>query len=227
MQSNARKLAPYALLVGVIPLVAVHLALAISMTQGLIETCNPYLQGCTSISRAGRYELANHLFQAFMLPYATLLAGYWLLCTAWLRRLGGDSRVLVWIPVLGIVAAVFLVLYATFLGSDGDFYRLMRRYGVIVYFAFNFLAQLLMAARLHTLATRAALPFPRWVVQVKVALCVGMLALGLTNVFGAMVLVDNYAFENIIEWNAALLMTTYYFMTWWAWRRDGFSLRLG
>ncbi len=159
-----------------------------------------------------------------MLPYATLLAGYWLLCTAWLHRLGGESRALVWIPVLGVVSALFLVLYATFLGSDGDFYRLMRRYGVIVYFAFNFLAQLLMAARLHGLA---ALPFPRWVVQAKVALCAGMLVLGLVNVVGGVVLADNDAFENVIEWNAALLMTAYYFMTWWAWRKDGFSLRFG
>lgn len=221
---HAWRLAPLALLAGAVPPVAVHLALFVSISDASVESCNPYLHGCTSISAAGRHGLANHLFQAFMLPYATVLACYWLACAAWLKRLGDSGAALRWMPWLGLVSALFLVLYATFLGSEGDFYRLMRRYGVTVYFAFNFLAQLLLAGRLRALSRLGVQPYPAWVGHAKLGLCLAMLALGLANVAGSLAFADNDAFENVIEWNTALLMTAYYFLTWHAWRRGGFSV---
>lgn len=220
-------LLPFALLAGVVPVVAVHGAWAISLHQGFVEHCVPYLTGCTSISRAARHGSANFLFQAVMLPYTALLAGYWLLVTAWLRALGDTaSRSVVWIPRVAIVSALFLVLYATFLGSDGGFYQLMRRYGVTVYFSFNFLAQLFFTRRLIVLRREGRLPVPSWAVTTKLALCAAVLALGVANVVGAAVLEDNDAFENVIEWNASLLMTAFYFVTAWIWRGHRFDAAL-
>lgn len=217
-------LAPLALAAGIIPLLAAHGALLLSVNLGYIDGCNPYIDGCTSISRAGRYGLANHLFKAVMLPYAALLAAYWFACAQWLRTLAERPGAAVrWIPWLGLVSALFLVLYAAFLGTDGDFYRLMRRYGVFVHFGFNFIAQLLLTGRLAALAGHGALPFPRWIVKAKVALCALTLAFGLANVAGGAVLADAYAFQNAMEWSAALLIATFYLATWLAWRSDGFA----
>lgn len=214
MSAGKSWLAPLALLAGGIPLVAVHLALHISISHGYVEPCIPYWDGCTSISRAGRHGLANLAFQGLMLPYAAVLATFWIACAGWLRRQGGDSLTVRLLPWLGVVAAIFLVLYTVFLGTDGDVYRLLRRYGVIFYFAANFMAQLLLAARLVRVRYRH-----KGVVATKVALCAIMLVLGLANVAGGALLEDNDTFENIIEWNVALAMTAYFFVIWYAWRR--------
>lgn len=217
-------LAPLALLAGVIPLVVVHAAWLISIHQGYIESCNPYLSGCTSISRAARHGSANLLFQGFMLPYSVLLAAYWVAAARWLDLNEPRTRSAAWIPPLALTAAVFLGLYTTFLGSEGHFYQLMRRYGVTVYFAFGFLAQLLFAGRLLSLARGGLSSVPRWVARAKITLCSVVLTLGLLNVAGAAMLDDNDALENAIEWHASLLTTVFYLLTWTIWRRDRFQL---
>lgn len=222
---NRWSLAPLAFLAGLVPFVAAHLVLFVSISRGYVEPCNPYLDGCMSISRAARYGLSNHLFQAIMLPYATLLAMYWLACRRWLLESGDTpGPALRWMPWLGIVSASFLVLYATYLGSEGDFYRLMRRYGVTVYFSFNYLAQILLTKRMFALREAGLLMVPGWIPGTKLALCVIVLALGLANVAGSVLLEDNYTFENVIEWHAALAMTLFYFFTWAAWRRTDYRL---
>lgn len=208
-----------ALLAGGLPLVAVHLALHISISHGFVEPCVPYLDGCTSISRAGRHGLANVVFQALMLPYALVLALFWTACSGWLRRLGDTSATARLLPWLGAVSALFLVLYVVFLGTDGEVYRLLRRYGVIFYFAANFMAQLLFAARLVAIRRHDPTILPRGAAATTVTLSMTLLVLGLANVAGSVVLEDNDAFENVIEWNAALLMTTYFFVIWYVWRR--------
>lgn len=222
---NRWPLAPLALLTALVPVIAVHGAWLVSLANAYIPQCNPYVEGCTSISAAGRHGLANYLFKAFMLPYATLLGLFWLACHRWLRELGDPTGpALRWMPWLGVIAAVFLVLYATFLGSEGDFYRLLRRYGVIVFFAFNFLAQILLTKRLYALERSHMPALPRWVPRAKLALCSLTLLLGLANVAGGALLVDNDAFENVIEWNVALVMTLFFLVTWVAWRRTDYRL---
>src|SRR5680860_469154 len=70
------------------PILIVHAVYAISVIEGHVLLCNPYWDGCTSISRAGRYGWANHLFQGALLPYTALLGLYWWLNQRWLLALG-------------------------------------------------------------------------------------------------------------------------------------------
>ena len=79
---------PLPLMAGVLPLLATLIAYTLSVRLGLIEACNPFIDGCISISRAARHALPNHLFRALLLPAAVLQALCWLLCAAWLRTLG-------------------------------------------------------------------------------------------------------------------------------------------
>lgn len=83
---------PVPLLVATIPFVAAHLAYAISIDAGHVPACVPYVEGCTSISRAARHGLGNHLFRLLMLPSALLLALHWLGARAWLGERHGDPR---------------------------------------------------------------------------------------------------------------------------------------
>ena len=63
-----------ALAIGLLPIAIVHLCYAISVNAGHVPLCLPYLEGCTSISRAARHGMANHVFKAAMLPIAGLMS---------------------------------------------------------------------------------------------------------------------------------------------------------
>jgi hypothetical protein len=214
---------PLAFIAGALPFLATLIAYALSVRLALIEPCNPFLDGCTSISRAARHALPNHLFRALLLPAAVLQGLSWLLCTAWLRELGAaPTRKLRALPWLGLAAALFLVLYGTFLGTEGTAYRWMRRYGVVVYFGATCIAMLIASGAAHAVATHA-----RGVGRTLPALCIALPLLGLVNSlapwFGLHAdTID--ALQNSTEWWAGLVFTLFFCALAWMWRADGFEI---
>lgn len=209
---------PLPLAAAAMPLIATGIAFALSVQAGHVEACNPFLDGCTSISRAARHGDGNHVFRALMLPCATLQIVFWLLCRRWLRLEGRPAgAVLAW---LGAIAGTFLILYATFLGTEGDVYRLLRRYGITFYFGCTYLALL---AALGALARpprdRAHAPL--------LIVALGMLALGLATV-AVRAVVDEEdlkdRIENVLEWHLGLWLTAMFAVFAWRWRQVGVTI---
>jgi hypothetical protein len=83
---------PLALVAGLLPAVASLAALALATRAELVPSCNPFIDGCVSISRAARHDLPNHVFRALMLPAATLQALTWLVQAQALRVQGARRR---------------------------------------------------------------------------------------------------------------------------------------
>ncbi len=225
MRHPAFPLWPLPLSIALLFLGAVHLAWWLSLHYGYIPPCNPYWDGCTSISRAARHGISNHLFRLVVLPTALLHLLNWWLAARWLRDPGRprDVEALALLG-LGAVSAAALALYATFLGTQGEAYELLRRYGVTLYFGCGYLAQLLflrLALRRKRL-TRALGLWMQWI-------CVLMLMLGVFNTV-ATELIDDPAFhdrlENALEWQLGLLLVTWFAMQALAWRRVGLAMRL-
>ncbi len=212
-----------ALWTGLLPFIVINLAYLGSAFDGHISACFPYLEGCTSISSAGRYGPSYYFFKAGMIPAAALLAGFWILCRRWLIELGGDSAIVRWITVLGVLAAVFLVLYTVFLGHKGDFYNLMRRFGVNLYFGFSGLAQIMLLARLQKLRSKGETQIPNRLLRLMLLLLIGLLIIGLASIPISNFIVDKHQPRNIVEWNFALLMIAYYVLAWRAWCATGFN----
>jgi hypothetical protein len=212
---------PLPLLCAALPFVAAHLAWWLSLADGLIPACNPYLDGCVSISRAARHGLGNHLFRMAMLPAATLQVLCWIAAAGWLRgRLGVASHALPW---LGLVAGAFLALYATFLGTEGDAYRLLRSYGVKLYFGASFLA-LLLLLRAMARAGRPAGHRP------LLGIALGMLAIGLASVAREYAVLDDAANDtwgNVLEWHLGLWLTAMFAVLAWRWWRERVRIGLG
>ncbi|MEM9381648.1 MAG: hypothetical protein AAGB93_16960 [Planctomycetota bacterium] len=210
----------------VLPTLATFGAHAISEHFGTIEPGTPILDGSASISRSARHEPAIHVFRALLLPSAALMAVTWWLVHAWLRTLGTSRVARRTVLVLGFAGALFLVLYATYLGTDGAFYRLLRRYGVYVFFGGTGLAQLalvvtLRRSRAALLADRSALRRIR-VMTGTVAL---MLALGPLQI-ALDALLDGDVGANVLEWWFALLLMTHFGALADLWRIQGTEVRL-
>ena len=184
-----------------------------------VPTCVPHLTGCTSVSAAGRHGAGFFIFKAAMLPAAAFWIVYWVLCGHWLRSTGETStRWRTATVATGVVGALFFVLYTTFLGSEGDLYRAMRRYGTIVFFGCTFLAELFLAYR-----AQAALGETR-LVRIKVILCLAVLVEGLTLGGLQNFVEDDDWIENLTEWHVASAIAFYPFLTWLIWRRSGWTI---
>jgi hypothetical protein len=213
------------LIAGLLPAVAAVSAFQISVAHGVFPGCNPFIDGCVSISKAGRYGVGNHVFRLLMVPAAALQGITWLLCTAWLLRLGARGPSLRWLPWLGVAAGTFLVVYGTFIGTEGKVYQLLRRHGVMVYFGCTYLCMLMVAGHLRRLAAAGILRF-RFRVDVALLALLGLnLLMGLGNAFFAPLLLDEEGrdrMEDVVEWWAGTSFTLFFCVLAWLWNRTAF-----
>lgn len=194
------------------------IAWPLSLAGGYIPDCNPFLDGCASISRAARHGDANPIFKALMLPCAALQAWHWTLAARWVTQAGGEAR---GIRPIGLVAGVALAVYAATLGTEGWAYGWMRRYGITFYFAGSFLAMLLFLRQVRDSG--------RWrgFYAGMMALCWAMLALGLASaVLPAFRLpreqVDQM--QNVMEWQLGALFTAWFLLHAALWARSRFPI---
>lgn len=225
--------AAIAVLAGVLPVLAVAAAYLMNLYAGSELdrrfVCFPFTGGCVSISRAVRSGPGLHLFRAIILPTAALMFLAWVYVRAWLlgQRLCGARRA-AWVFGLGAVGALFLVVYATWLGTEGAWYNWLRRYGVIFYFAGTAFAQLLLLWILwpqrravaggrsqRAIAWLAALVGAQWML--------GVFSSVKRLVFDDPGLVDRV--ENIIEWWYAVPMVLAFVVIAGLFRRCGFHVR--
>lgn len=201
------------LAVAVIPFIVTHVAWWLSLAAGTIVACNPYLEGCTSISRAARYGVSNTLFQIVMVPMAAVHAAMWFAARRWLCAQHPLARRGASLVPLGLIAASALAVYALALGTEGDLYRWMRRFGIIFYFAGTYLAQLVF---LHCLGQLSAPPTIAQRGMSAIAWVLLLMGLASTVISNA---VPDEVFknqmENILEWHLGLLMTVWFVLMAW------------
>lgn len=200
-----------------IPLLAVIGGYLIATHQQVAEACIPLWEGCTSISRGVRNGDALFWFRGFMMPLSALLVFYWVLQCRWLETFTGRRHRA--ILILGGISALSLVLYANFLGSQGDFYRFMRRFGVTFYFAFAALAQLLSLHALNRSQVQVPAGAQGWLRGlwglVIAQWCIGLASLAITIVEPR----NQFQLANIVEWNFALAMVCFYGVSGELWHR--------
>ncbi len=215
------------LITGFAPMFAIHASYLIAIRYGVLPACIPYIEGCTSISATGRYPPSSFLFKSVMMPEAILMAAYWLFSVAWLRALsraaGRGDKVGTSIAVFGIAGAVFLIVYVTFLGTQGPVYDFMRRFGVYLYFLFTVVAQLILVAKVMSVSSSLRIPAVIAITKIQLAVTLIPFALGLLNLVLKAVLEDAVATERIIEWIFALLMHSYFLLSYFSWRATGYD----
>jgi len=213
---------------GLLPAAAAVIAFNVAAAQGQFPSCNPLFEGCVSVSHAARHDLPNIIFRALLLPGATLQAIVWLLSGPWLRCLGAPhDRLLKLLPWFGVTASFFLVLYGTFLGTEGPGYQWMRRYGVVIYFGFTCIAMLIVGGVVQRLT--AATGTLRYAGAVLYALVAALPLLGLVNSTSSLYLHTEAAQDalgNITEWWGALVFTAFFVVLAWLWRRTHFTAAL-
>jgi hypothetical protein len=196
------------------PLIGINVAYWIGADNGVLPSCFPYLDGCTSISSTGRYPPGDRVFRAVMLPQAAILAMTWYFAALWLKSLKPGTKAGTAVLVSGVTGALALILYVSYLASNDPFYEVMRRYGIYFYFVGTALAQLVLSLALDRS------PIQRAMVWVTVT----PFALGLVNLIQKALLGSLNSNENRIEWIASLLMQAWFVLLWMSWRKSRFDI---
>lgn len=194
---------------GALPVIAAGLAWQINISHGL-TSCLPFWDGCVSVSRGIRSGPGLAWFKILALPSSILMAASWWLQYAHFKpvllRVPARHRLITW---MGIAGACFFLVYALFLGAEGEIYRWMRRYGVVFYFGLTGLAHLLLAAALWRVKSKLKNGLNLRAVNIYALVVMFAWLAGVGSAFKRR-LTDNPALvdrlENALEWNFALLL---------------------
>lgn len=215
------------LIAAVVPFIGVTASYGIAVHYDLVPSCTPYIDGCTSISATGRYEPASFLFRAVQMPLGVLHIAIWLLSIEWLKAMGHRSHTAQNLVLYsGLVGGISLIIYVTFLGTQQPFYEFMRRFGIYGYFLGAAVAQLTLALALLKVHSKTARFDGYRQGTLLVWLAALPFALGILNLVLRALLDDPDAWENRIEWVAALIMQLYFLFLWNAWRVTGFRAKV-
>lgn len=203
------------LVTALVPIIGINLAYWIGVSFDNLPSCIPYIDGCTSISSTGRYPPGDRLFRAVMLPQAVLLAVTWYATALWLRAVRPDAtRAATTALVAGLLGALALIIYVSYLASNDPFYEIMRRYGIYFYFVCTVIAQIAVSLSVPVVRLR----------RIMLGIMVTPFALGLFNFVQKAVVENPDNTENVIEWIVSLLMQLWFVALWLAWRRTNFDL---
>jgi hypothetical protein len=216
-----------ALIITILPLLTSNGVYLLSAYEGFIPWCIPYIDGCTTISQAARSGNSIFIYRATMIAYGLLLIWFWIYAQQWLNLLyGHTTKVARFIFFLGLVGAIFLIIYIDFLGTTGEVNRFMRRYGIMVFFTFTPLAQLLMLKQHYNISSsKPEGAIKPWLLHYQLFVLLLMLIIGIISIALDITQNKTYEIENIVEWNFSLLLNMYFLAMIFIWKDYRYYLK--
>ena len=175
-----------ALIIFLFPIITICISYVISAFYGYVDWCLPIIDGCTSISKVGRYGISFYLYKILVIPSVILMIYFWL-------KVYLDVYKNIFLLLLSSIACIFLIIYLIALGFDGPLYRFMREIGIFAFFVFMPLCQiwLTISTPSETIRTKS---FLYLLILLFISFCF---------VYFYILPMDNDNYENIIEWNFA------------------------
>ena len=201
------KLKYHLLLVAIFPFIAIHISFILSVQSEYLTLCNPYIDGCYSISRVARQPSSIIIFKILMLISAFSLFFLW-------PRLfkPNYNKILI---LIGRVGSLFLIAYIVALGEEGFLYELMRRFGVFIFYIFTLISQWVFTLNVDSRKRR----FLDKIFLINIITFFQILAFFVAIPF--FLFIENYSYiENIIEWWITLLITLWFFINFIYYRKN-------
>ena len=176
-----------------LPVLTVVISYFFSSLGGYVEWCLPLLDGCTSISKVGRYGVSFYLYKIFIIPSVILMIIFWYQINKYIHK----SNLLLF---LSITSCIFLVIYLFALGFEGNIYRFMREIGIFVFFILTPVCQTYLVFSISNNKLKSKFSLKT------------LLSMYLLFVAGYLLILpfNNSNYENVIEWNFALLIFLFF-----------------
>ena len=192
-----------------LPIITVVVSYIFSIKLNLVTACIPNFEGCTSISRVGRYEPVKFFFKPMMYLYCLILAYYWYNYFLKLKSFKIETK---FIFLLSILSVFFLSLYVTFLG-ESEIYSFFKRVGIYIYILFIVLTQFLESRLLIKNKEKIKNLFFLNFIKIKYYLSLFLVICGIILLPILIIKIDNFpGIKNIISWNYFFLVQFYFYL---------------
>ena len=178
-----------------------------------VPWCFPHIDGCTSISRTGRFGNSFYIAKFTMIPVAFFAFVYWLDMARWNRTFSPKGPLLNFAPtILGCVGAVALCIQISVLGIECGSCRTIRSYSTTTFFLLTFIAQWFAWTRIRKQSER------KWVSGLYLILCV-LLSIDVSLFIVVPNLFENTSgIENSIAWRTSYLIALAPALSAFGWR---------
>ena len=200
----------------IIPTFTVILSYIFSSNLKIVPACFPMIEGCTSISRVGRYYPVNYFFKSFISFSSFLIIIYWYKNFSFFNdyfktKLNNIAF------ITGILSIIFLFLYIIFLG-ESNYYKFFRKVGIFIYILFAIISELFLSVIYFK--NRNYKFFSINHVKIKFYLSIFLVISGIL-LFPFMIMkIDNVAnLRNVISWNYFFLIQINYLFTYFCWKK--------
>ena len=186
-----------------LPIITIIISYIWSANLNIVNWCIPNIDGCTSISRIGRYEPVVYFFKPMMLIYAIFLGIFWSKFYRILRV--KKIEISKFEIIIAYCSILFFILYIFFLG-EGKLYKFFRQVGIFIYIFFTVLSQIFFSTRLKKLSSFDH-KISKLIFYYTIILgIIGILLLPLVTTK----VIEFSNFKNIVSWNYFLFIQTYF-----------------
>ena len=193
----------------VLPVFTVIISYIISINLDLVAKCIPNFEGCTSISRVGRYEPVKFFFKPMMYFYSLIIFFFWITFSKEINNFKIKSKNLV---ILTFITVIFLCLYITFLG-ESNLYSFFKRIGIYFYIISIVLLQLSSNKILISNQKKLSKIFNYKIVKLNYCLSWLLVISGLILLPVLVIKIDTFPqIKNIISWNYFLLIQLFFLL---------------
>lgn len=185
-----------------------------------VPWCIPHIEGCTSISRTGRFGTSFYIVKFTLIPVALFAFVYWLDMARWNKVSAPNGHFLNFVPtILGCLGATALLLQISVLGIECGACRTIRSYSTMTFFLLTFIAQWFAWVRIRKQSER------NWVSVLYLILCILLsidvvLFVVIPNLFE-----NTSALENSIAWRTSYLISLAPALSAFGWRRPSGNLQ--
>ena len=214
MKANLRVLA---LICFFLPIVTVIISYILSIKLNLVAACIPNFEGCSSISRAGRYAPIKYFFKPMMYIYAITLFLYWFYFLQNLKKFNINKDYIFWLALLSIL---FLCLYITFLG-ESKIYSFFKKIGIYIYILFTVVSQYMMSKLLIANKEKIKNYFNFGYCKINFFLSSFLVISGIILLPILIVKIENFPqIKNIISWNYFFLIQLYFLISFFSLKKN-------
>ena len=192
--------------------------IGIQYDHPMVETCNPYLQGCLNITDVGIFSPEGYVFRGGMITACAFFMMWWVSNYYIAQQtLGVRPKRLVWSSILGLIGSVLLIISTALLVPPrGDINWTLHVICATSFFLVTFFAQALdlwlCISKQHILAIEH-----KSLMAKKAAVAVQAIMIAVFLALEALGVGDNI--RNAIEWWLALLIAVYFGSAYWDWKR--------
>ena len=203
------RLRPISLACFFLPVFTVIISYLISIKLNLVATCIPNFEGCTSISRVGRYEPVKFFFKPMMYFYALSIFFFWNIFLQEIKIVRIKSKYLI---ILTFITVIFLCLYITFLG-ESKVYSFFKRIGIYFYILSIVILQFYSNKMLIKNKKKLSKFFNYKIVKFNYYLSSFLVISGLILLPILIIKIDAFPqIKNIVSWNYFLLIQLFFLL---------------